>query len=161
MVFLKSNYSQPWKMHVGSQCLAFVPFGAAVSRNQAPCKCCSVPASTPPFGLISVVICWQQKIATYGFPCIWLLHCGTEAWERGHVWWYLQQLCAEETEAGTEHRLVTPKEGPWHRLSLCWIKGAHPESGQHSMDLLWHPGEATAGEGEPVRNKTLIYLHNF
>lgn len=161
MVFLKSNYSQPSKMRMGSQCLGFVPFGAAVSSNQAACKCCSVSASTPPFGLISAAICWLQKTATYGFPCIWLLHCGAEAWEKQHVWWYLQQPCAEETRAETEHQLVTLKEGPWHRLSLCWIERAHSESWQHCMDLLWHPGEATAGEGEPVGNQTLIYLHNF
>lgn len=104
-VFLKSNFSQPLKMYMGS--LGFIPFGAAVSSNQAPCKCCSVPASTPPFGLISVGICWQQKIAIYGFPCIWVLHwSGAEAWEKGHVS-YLHNCVQRRQELG---------QGPWHRL---------------------------------------------
>lgn len=156
MVFLKSNYSQPLKMYVGSQCPGFVPFGAAASSNQAPCKRCSVLASTPPFGFACVVICWQQKIATYGLPCTWLLHCGAEAWEKGHGWDLHNCVqWGEETGAGTEQLLVTPKEGPWQRLHVLdkggssWVwatshrpaltswrshsrgRGAHRESNPH------------------------------
>lgn len=165
MILFYSNYSQivPLKMYVGK---VNAQVSSPLEQQWAACKRHAVPASTHPFGPICVVICCQQKMATYGVPCTGLLHCGAEAL-RKRTRGASRQLCVvwgEDTQAGAEQLLVTPGEDPHHglpRRCAGWRGDPHPESGLYHMDLLWRLGGVAAGERRPTGNQALMYLHNF
>lgn len=111
-------------------------------------------------------ICCQQKMATYGLPCVWLLHYGAEALRKRTCRASIQVRVewGEGGRAGAEQLLVSPKEGPQHGLPshhAGWRGDPHPESGLRHMDLLQHLCGAAAVEQRPTGNQALIYLQNF
>lgn len=111
-------------------------------------------------------ICMRSNLLTAENSNLWpSLHLATALWSwslRKRTWVGSTQLCAVRWGDRSWDRAAAcnPQGGPLAEIE-CAIKGAHPESGLHRTDLLWHPGGATAEEGEPAGNQTLTHLHNF